>query len=31
VTVERFTGQGITEADIERLKRTDVGYRLPDE
>jgi hypothetical protein len=27
VTLERFTGLGITEADIERVPTADVGYR----
>ena len=30
VTLERFTGLGITEADIERTRTADVGYRIPD-
>jgi hypothetical protein len=30
VTVERFTGLGITEADIERMQTADVAYRIPD-
>lgn len=29
VTLERFTGLGITEADVDRMLTADVGYRIP--